>query len=258
MKIVVVGGTGRIGSKLVRRLKEHGHEAVPASPSTGVDTLSKEGLADVLVNAAVVIDASNSRNFDEKTAMDFFTKSTSNLLSFEEAAGVTHHVAISVVGTDRPSEVGYFHAKAAQEKLIKDSSMPHSIVHATQFFEFVRTIADSPIQDDTIHLPPVLIQPVAADDVASVVAGVAVGMPLKSFVEMAGPETFRLDELAGLALSARGDLRAVIADPKEPYFGGLLSERTLLPGGHAQLGEVRFEDWLYERATGTAAAGAGA
>ena len=214
MKIVVIGGTGLIGSKVVVKLTDQGHEAVAASLDTGVNTLTGEGLAEVLKDAAVVVDVSNSRAFDEKAATDFFTKSTSNLLAHETAAGVKHHVALSVVGTDRPTEIGYFHAKAAQEKLIRESSIPYSIVHATQFFEFVKSIADDATQGQEVHIPSVLIQPMAADDVANGVARVAAGAPLNAIVEIAGPEQFRFDELVRLGLAAANDPRKVVADPK--------------------------------------------
>jgi uncharacterized protein YbjT (DUF2867 family) len=244
MKIVVIGGTGLIGSKVVVKLTNQGHEAVAASLDSGVNTLTGEGLAEVLKDATVSVDVSNSRDFDEKVATDFFTKSTSNLLAHEGAAGVKHHVALSVVGTDRPSEIGYFHAKAAQEKLIKESSIAYSIVHATQFFEFAKSIADSSTQGQEVHIPSVLIQPMAADEVASAVARVAVGAPLNAIVEVAGPETFGFDEFVRLGLAAAGDPREVVADPKAPYFGALVSKRTLLPGDDAQLSDVHLADWL--------------
>ena len=221
-----------------------GHEAVAASPNSGVNTLTGEGLAEVLEGASVVVDVSNSPSFEDAAVMEFFETSTRNLLTYEAAAGVGHHVALSVVGTERLSESGYFRAKIAQEKLIKESSIPYSIVRATQFFEFVKSIADAATDGNTVRLPPVLIQPMAADDVASAVARVAVGSPVNGTVEVAGPEQFRLDELIRRGLSARNDPREVIADPHARYFGAELSERTLVPGDDAQLGETRFEDWL--------------
>ena len=244
MKVVVIGGSGLIGSKVVSRLREHGHEAVAASPATGVNTITGEGLAKALEGAAVVIDVSNSPSFEEAAALNFFETSTRNLLAAEAAAGVGHHVALSVVGTDRLSASGYFRAKAAQEKLITTSSIPYSIVHATQFFEFVESIAQDAISEDTVRVAPVLIQPMAADDVASAVGRVSVGAPLNGIVEIAGPQQFRFDELIRKALAARNDPRHVIADPHAPYFGYELGERTLVPDDTAQLGVTRFEDWL--------------
>jgi uncharacterized protein YbjT (DUF2867 family) len=247
MKIVVIGvigGSGLIGSKLVKKLREHGHEAVAASPHSGVNTLTGEGLAEALRGASVVVDVSNSPSFEEAAVMEFFKTSTRNLLSYEAAAGVGHHVALSVVGTERLSESGYFRAKIAQERLIKESSIPYSIVQATQFFEFVKSIADFATDGNTVRLAPVLIQPMAADDVASAVGRVATGSPLNGTVEVAGPEQFRLDELIQRGLSARNDAREVIADQHARYSGAKLNERTLVPGDDARLGETRFEDWL--------------
>jgi uncharacterized protein YbjT (DUF2867 family) len=244
MKIVIIGGTGLIGSKLVRKLREQGHQAVPASPDTGVNTLTGAGLADVLAGAQVVVDVSNSPSFEDAAVLTFFETSTRNLLDAEAAAGVRHHVALSVVGTERLSESGYFRAKIAQEKLIRGSSIPYSIVHATQFFEFVKAIADAATDGNTVRLAPVLIQPMAADDVASAVARIAVGSPVNGIVEVAGPEQFRLDELIRRGLTARNDPRQVVADPQARYFGAVLGERTLLPGDDARLGETPFADWL--------------
>ena len=244
MKIVVIGGTGLIGSKLVKKLSALGHEAVAASPNSGVNTLTGEGLAEVLVGASVVVDVSNSPSFEDAAVLKFFETSTRNLLTYEAAAGVGHHVALSIVGTDCLPDSGYMRAKVAQEKLIKESSMPYSIVRATQFFEFVNRIADSAAEGNTVRLPPVRFQPMAADDVASAVCKVAIGSPLNGIVEIAGPEQFRFDELIRLGLSASKDPREVIADPYARYFGTELSERSLVPGDDAQLGEIRFEDWL--------------
>ena len=244
MKIVVIGGSGRIGSKLVGKLRENGHQVVPASPDTGVNTLTGEGLAEAIANAAVVVDVSNSPSFEEAVALRFFKTSTGNLLDAEAVAGVGHHVALSVVGTDRLSESGYFRAKIAQEKLIRESSIPYSIVHATQFFEFIEGIAGDATDGNTVRLAPVLIQPMAAEDVAGAVARVAVGPPVNGIVEVAGPQQFRLDELIQRFLSERGDPREVITDPKARYFGVKLGERTLVPGDDASLAETRFEDWL--------------
>ena len=254
MKIVVIGGTGLIGSKLVNKLREHGHEAVPASPNTGVNTITGEGLAEVLKDTSVVVDVSNSPSFDEDVAMNFFTTATDNLLKYEKAAGVQHHVALSVVGTDliarnRPSDAektirGYFRAKLAQEKLIAGSSIPFSIVHATQFFEFVKGIADASTNGTTVRVASVLIQPMAADDVAAAVGRVAVGAPVNGIVEVAGPQQFRLDEFVQQGLNAHNDPRAVVADPRAGYFGVEVDERTLVPGKDARLGETRFDTWL--------------
>jgi len=244
MKIVVVGGTGLIGSKLVTTLREHGHEAIAASPNSGVNTLTGEGLAEVLKGASVVVDVSNSPSWEDAAVLKFFETSTRNLLTYEAAAGVGHHVALSVVGTDRLSESGYFRAKIAQEKLIKESSIPYSIVHATQFFEFVKGLADISFDGDKVHLPPVLFQPMAADDVASGVGRIAVGPPVNGIVEIVGPEQFRLDELVRRRLATLKDPREVIADPRARYSGAEVGERTLVPGKDARLGETRFETWL--------------
>ena len=244
MKIVVIGGSGLIGSKLVRKLREHGHQVVAASPDTGVNTLTGEGLAEAIAGAAVVVDVSNSPSFEGAAVLKFFETSTGNLLKAEAAAGVGHHVALSVVGTDRLSESGYFRAKIAQEKLIRSSSIPYSIVHATQFFEFLKRIADDATDGDTIRLAPVLIQPMAAEDVASAVARVSVGSPVNGIVEVAGPQQLRLDELIRRFLSERDDPREVITDPHARYAGAELGERTLVPGDDARLAEIRFDDWL--------------
>jgi len=244
MKIVIIGGTGLIGSKMVAILKEHGHQAVPAAPNTGVNTITGEGLAEVLEGASVVVDVSNSPDFSDGPVMEFFTTSTRNLLTQEAAAGVGHHVALSIVGCDTLPDSGYMRAKVAQEKLIKETSLPHSIVRATQFFEFVKAIADSATEGNTVRLPPVRFQPLAADDVAKAVCNVAMGAPLNGIVEIAGPESFRFDELIRLGLAARNDPREVVADPHARYFGTELSERSLVPQGEAQLGAIRYEDWL--------------
>jgi uncharacterized protein YbjT (DUF2867 family) len=244
MKIVVIGGSGLIGSKLVNKLREHGHEAVAASPNSGVNTLTGEGLVEVLKGASVVVDVSNSPSFEEAAVLKFFETSTRNLLAYEAAAGVGHHVALSVVGTDRLSESGYFRAKIAQEKLIKGSPIPYSIVHATQFFEFLKAIADIASDGDKVRLPPVLFQPMAADDVASAVGRVAVGPPVNGIVEIGGPEQFRLDELVRRRLAVLNDPREVIADSTAVYSGAKISERTLVPDNNARLGQTRFETWL--------------
>jgi uncharacterized protein YbjT (DUF2867 family) len=244
MKIVVIGGSGLIGSKVVTKLREHGHEAVAASPDSGVNTLTGEGLADVLDGASTVIDVSNSPSFEDAAVMAFFETSTRNLLAAEAAAGIGHHVALSVVGTDRLPQSGYFRAKVAQEQLIEASSIPYSLVHATQFFEFIRSIAESATEGDTVRLAPVLFQPMAADDVASAVTNHAIGAPLDGTVELGGPEKFRFDELVQRALRAWNDPRQVVADPHAPYFGAELGERTLVPDDAAVLGTTHFEDWL--------------
>ena len=244
MKIVVIGGSGLIGSKLVTKFREHGHDPVAASPNSGVNTLTGEGLAEVLKGASVVVDVSNSPSFEDAAVLEFFRTSTGNLLADEAAAGVGHHVALSIVGNDRLPDSGYMRAKVAQEKLIRESSIPYSIVRATQFFEFVNRIADEATDGNTVRLPPVRFQPMAADDVASAVGRVAMGPPLNGIVEIAGPEQFRFDELIRQGLSARKDPREVIADPHARYFGTELSERSLVPGANALLGETRFEDWL--------------
>jgi uncharacterized protein YbjT (DUF2867 family) len=245
-KIVVIGGTGLIGSKVVAGLNGQGYEAVAAAPNTGVNTLTGEGLAEVLEGVSVVVDVSNSPSFADDAVMDFFTRSTGNILKYEEAAGVKHHIALSVVGTDRLAEngSGYMRAKIAQEKLIKESPIPYTIVHATQFFEFSKAIADAGTTEDTVHLAPVPYQPIAADDVAKAVEGVAAGPPLNTTIEIAGPEVFRFDELIKKALDARGDPRTVVPDPEAKYFGALLSEMSLVPGKGARLGATRFDDWL--------------
>jgi uncharacterized protein YbjT (DUF2867 family) len=249
MKIVVIGGTGLIGSKLVAKLDEQGHDAVPASPNSGVNTLTGEGLPEVLEGAEVVVDVSNAPVWEDDAVMHFFETSSRNLLGAEKAAGVGHHVALSVVGTDRLTESGYFRAKLAQEKLIEGSSIPYSIVHATQFFEFVKGIADEATEGNTVQLPPALFQPMAADDVASEVARVAVGPPLNGIVEVGGPEQFRLDELIRGRLKATNDPREVITDPHAQYFGITPGERTLLPAAEARIAETRFEDWLGQPTT---------
>jgi uncharacterized protein YbjT (DUF2867 family) len=248
MKIVVIGGTGLIGSKLVNRLREQGHEAVAAAPNTGVNTITGEGLAEALKGASVVVDVSNSSSWDDAEVLKFFETSTRNLLTNEAAAGVRHYVALSVVGTERLSESGYFRAKIAQEKLIRASSIPYSIVHATQFFEFLKGLADISMVGDKVHLPYALFQPMSADDVASGVARVAVGPPVNGIVEIAGPEQFRVDELVRRRLASLNDPREVIADPNARYGGAKVSEKTLLPGNNARLGETRFETWLTQSA----------
>jgi uncharacterized protein YbjT (DUF2867 family) len=258
MKIVVIGGSGLIGSRVVQELGADGHQAVAASPDSGVNSVTGEGLAEVLKGASVVVDVSNSPSWEDAAVLKFFETSTRNLLTYEATAGVGHHVALSVVGTDRLSESGYFRAKIAQEKLIKESSIPYSIVHATQFFEFLKGLADISMEGNKVHLPPVLFQPMAADDVASGVARIAVGPPINGIVEIAGPEQFRVDELVRRRLATLKDPREVIADPHARYDGAKVSERTLLPGKDARLGETRFDTWLNQSAAvATAAKAAG-
>jgi uncharacterized protein YbjT (DUF2867 family) len=244
MRLVVIGGTGLIGSKLVTQLRDQGHEAVPASLDTGVNTLTGEGLAEALEGAEVVIDVSNSPSFEDAAVLEFFETSTRNLLAADAAAGVGHHVALSVVGTDRLPDSGYMRAKLAQENLIRGSSIPYSIVHATQFFEFMRRIADEATDGDVVRVPGVLIQPMAAEDVATAVCRVAVGRPLNGIAEVAGPEPLRFDEFIRRGLTARHDPRQVIADPNARYFNAVLDERSLLPDDGARLGETRLDDWL--------------
>jgi uncharacterized protein YbjT (DUF2867 family) len=270
IKIVVIGGTGRIGSKVVEKLRAHGHpgrglvdasderdlrfwpagvcsdwiDAVAAAPDTGVNTLTGEGLAEALKGANVVVDVSDSPSWEDNAVMNFFETSSRNLLAYEAPAGVGHHVALSVVGSERLLESGYFRAKQAQEKLIQSSSIPYSIVRATQFFEFIRGIADFSTDGNTVRIPPALIQPMAAEDVASAVCRVALGSPLNGPVEIAGPAQFRLDELVRRDLAARKDPREVISDPLGRYYGIAVSERTLVPNDDARLGQTRFEDWL--------------
>jgi uncharacterized protein YbjT (DUF2867 family) len=247
-KIVVIGGTGLIGSKVVAWLAEHGHEAIAASPNSGVNTLTGEGVAEVLAGAQVVVDVSNSPSLEGTAVREFFTTSTGNLLAAEQPAGVGHHVALSVVGTERLQESDYFQGKLAQEQLITASPIPWSIVHATQFFEFVTSIADAATSGTTVRLSPALIQPIAAEAVAGAVARTAVGKPINGTVEIAGPEQFGLDELIRTGLRFRGDPREVVADPEARYFGARLGERTLLPGADARILDPRFEDWLVQTA----------
>jgi len=245
MKIVVIGGTGLIGSKLVSRLREQGHEAVAASPGTGVDTVTGQGLAEALAGAQVVVDVSNAPDWGDAAVMDFFQTSTRNILAAETAAGVGHHVALSVVGTERLQGSGYFRAKLAQEEAIKAAAIPSTILRATQFFEFIGRIADSSTHDGTVSLPPLFFQPVAADDVAAALADIAQGAPVNGTVELAGPERFRLDEFVRRYLSATSDLRQVVTDARAPYYGLQVSdEHALVPGDDPRIGATRFADWL--------------
>jgi uncharacterized protein YbjT (DUF2867 family) len=243
MKLVIIGGTGLIGSKLVANLKTQGHEAVAASPDTGVNTITGEGLAQALQGASVVVDVSNAPSFEEAAVMKFFTTSTRSVIAAAKDAGVKHYIALSVVGTDRIPDSPYLRAKNAQETLIKGAGLPYSIVHATQFFEFIKRIADEATDGTTVRLPSVLFQPMAADDVAKAVGDVAVGAPVNGTVEVAGLQQFRFDELIRQDLRARNDSRTVVADPHARYFGAELGERSLVPVGTARLGKIRFEEW---------------
>jgi uncharacterized protein YbjT (DUF2867 family) len=253
MKIVVIGGSGLIGSKLVIKLREQGHEAIAASPNSGVNSITGEGLAEALKGASVVVDVTNSPSWEDAAVMTFFETSTRNLLAHGAAAGVKHHVALSVVGTERLLASGFFRAKMAQENLIKGSSIPYTIIRATQFFEFVKGIADFSTEGNKVRLPSALIQPMAADDVASAVGRIATGPPVNGTVEVGGPEKFHLDELARQGLAANKDPREVVTDPKARYYGIDIGERTLLPDDGAQLGETRFETWLTQSAAKAAA-----
>ena len=248
MKLVIIGGTGLIGSKLVANLRAQGHEAVPASLDTGVNTLTGIGLGEALQGASVVVDVSNSPSFEETAVMDFFTTSTRNILKYAAAAGVQHYVALSVVGTERIPDSPYLRAKNAQEMLIKGGGIAFTIVQATQFFEFVKRIADEATVGTTVRLPPVLIQPMAADDVAKAVGRIAVSGPVNGTVEVAGPEQFRFDDLIRQGLGARNDPREIVVDPHARYFGAELGERDLIPDGNARLGGIHFQEWLNQPA----------
>jgi uncharacterized protein YbjT (DUF2867 family) len=248
MKVVVIGGTGLIGSKVVAKLTEHGHQAIAASPASGVNTLTGEGLDEVLTGAQVVVDVANSPSFEDGPAWDFFTTATGNLLAAAESAGVAHHVALSVVGTDRLLASGYFRAKDVQEKLIKEAAIPFSIVRATQFYEFVERIADSATDGDTVRISSALIQPMAADDVATALARTAVGRPVGGILEVAGPDRYPLDDLVRARLRAGNDSRHVVTDPQARYFGVLLDDHTLVPARSATVFPTRFADWLIDNA----------
>ena len=255
MKIVVIGGTGLIGSKLVQQLRAQKQEVVAASPSSGVNSVTGEGLAEALKGASVVVDVTNSPNWEDAAVLQFFETSTRNLLDYEGRAGVQHHIALSVVGTERMLESGFFRAKMAQEKLIEGGSIPYTIVRATQFFEFVKSIADFATQNNQVHLPSVLFQPIAGDDVARALASIAMASPVNGMVEIAGPDQGRLDEMARRDLAARKDPREVITDSNARYVGIAVRERTLVPDKGAQLGETHFEDWLRESAKPAATKG---
>jgi uncharacterized protein YbjT (DUF2867 family) len=250
MKIVVIGGTGLIGSKLVAKLREDGHEPLAASPDTGVNTLTGEGLAEALEGAQVLVDVANAPLWDDAEVLDFFKTSSRNMLAAEVAAGVEHHVALSVVGADRLPQSGYLRAKIAQEELVKAASVPYSILRATQFFEFIGRIADSGADGDTIRLAPVYVQPESADDVAAALAELAEGEPVNGIVELGGPEQFRLDELARRVLSANNDPRPVMPDVHARYFGAELDDHSLTPGSNARIAPTRFEDWLSQSVPG--------
>jgi uncharacterized protein YbjT (DUF2867 family) len=254
MKVVVIGGTGLIGKKVVARLRAQGHEALAASPSTGVNTLTGAGLAEALAGAQVVVDVANSPSFEDKVAMDFFQASGRNLLAAEAATGVRHHVALSVVGTERLLAMGYFRAKLAQEELIKASAIPWTIVRATQFFEFVGGIAQSATDGQTVRLPPAMMQPIVSDDIAAALVTIALEPPLNRMVELAGPDRIRMDELVRRFLSATGDPRKVVTDPQAAYFGIPVNDQSLTPGNHPRIGPTRFDDWLSSQAPPSALA----
>jgi uncharacterized protein YbjT (DUF2867 family) len=244
IKIVVIGGSGLIGTKVVSRLRQKGHEVIAASPDSGVNTVTGEGLAGALAGAQVVVDLANSPSFEDKAAMDFFRASGRNLLAAGAAAGVTHHVALSVVGTERLLKMGYFGAKLAQEDLIKASGIPYTIVRSTQFFEFLGAIAQAGTVGQIARLSPAMFQPIASDDVADAVADVALGAPVNGTVEIAGPERAPIDELVGRFLRATHDPRAVVADADAGYFGIAVNDRSLTPGDNPRIGRTRLDDWL--------------
>jgi uncharacterized protein YbjT (DUF2867 family) len=248
MKVIVIGGTGLIGTKVVKNLRDKGHEVVAASPSKGINSVTGEGLAAALVGAQVVVDVANAPSWEDNAVLAFFETSGRNLLAAEAAAGVGHHVALSVVGTDHLLASGYFRAKLAQEKLIKASPIPYTIVRATQFFEFVGGIAQLATEGQTVRLPPVLMQPVAADDVAAVMADVALAKPLNGMFDLAGPEPIRQDDLVRQFLNATGDARTVVTDPKVLYYSIAVNDQSLTPGDNPRLGPTRFADWLRRNA----------
>jgi uncharacterized protein YbjT (DUF2867 family) len=252
MRIVVIGGTGRIGKKVVTNLRQHGHEVMAASPSSGVNSITGEGLAQAVAGAQVIVDVADAPSWEDNAVLAFFETSGRNLLLAEAVAGVGHHVALSVVGTHRLLASGYFRAKMAQERLIKASSVPYTIVRATQFFEFVGGIAQSATEGQTVRVPPVLMQPIASDDVAAAVADTALAEPLNGTFDLAGPEPIRQDDLVRQFLNATGDARTVITDPKALYFGIRVNDQSLTPGDHPRLGPTRFEDWLSSRSMAVA------
>jgi uncharacterized protein YbjT (DUF2867 family) len=244
MKIIVIGGTGLIGSKTVAILRQGGHEVVAASPKSGINSITGEGLKEAMAGATVVIDLANSPSFEDKAVLEFFETSGRNLLAAEAAAGVRHHVALSIVGTDRTPDNGYFRAKVAQEKLIEASGIPYTIIRATQFLEFLGTIAATSADGNMIRLSPGLFQPIAADDVAAIVADVALAAPRSGIVEIAGPERAPFNEIIARYLKAVGDPREVVSDPEARYWGGRVEERSLVPLGEARLGRIGFDEWL--------------
>jgi len=252
MKIVVIGGSGLIGKKLVNNLRQQGHQVVAASPSSGVNTLTGEGLAEALTGAEVVVDVANAPSWEDKAVMEFFETTGRNLLAAEAAAKVRHHVALSVVGAERLLASGYFRAKMAQENLIKASRIPYTIVRATQFFEFVGGIAESASDGHTLRLPPAMMQPIAADDVAAALADIAVEEPLNGTIELAGPEPIRMDELVLRFLSANHDTRQVTTDVQALYYGIKVNDQSLTPGDHPRIGPTRFGDWLDRSASASA------
>ncbi len=244
LKIVVIGGTGLIGTKVVSNLRQRDHEVVAAAPSSGVNTITGEGLADALAGAQVIVDVANAPSWEDKAVLEFFEKSGRNLLAAETAAGVGHHVALSVVGTERLLASGYFRAKLAQENLIKTSSIPYTIVRATQFFEFVSGIAQAATEGQTVRVPAAMMQPIVSEDVAAVMADTALAEPLNGMIEVAGPDPIRQDELVRQFLSATGDPRTVVTDESALYFGIALNDQSLTPGDNPILGPTRFADWL--------------
>jgi uncharacterized protein YbjT (DUF2867 family) len=247
MKIVVIGGTGLIGRRVVELLSERGHDAVAASPSTGVDTLTGEGLAAALEGADAVVDTANAPSFEDGPVLEFFQRSTGNVVAAEKDAGVRHHVALSIVGADRMPDIGYMRAKVAQERIVRESGVPFTIVRATQFFEFIGALADGATQGDTTVLSDVLMQPIAAADVSAALAEVAVSDPANGVIELAGPEPLRLDELARRLLAARGDARTVVTDPHAGYYGGTVDDRSLTPGNDPAISDHRFGTTEYSR-----------
>jgi uncharacterized protein YbjT (DUF2867 family) len=249
MKIIVIGGSGFIGSKLVDMLRKQGHDVISASPSSGINTITDEGLREAMKDAEVVVDVSNSPSLEDAAALKFFETSTRNILQAAQAVGVQHHVALSIVGADRIPELGYYRAKVVQEKLIKSAAVPYTIIRATQFFEFVAKLIEDNIQRDTVRVSSILMQPVAADDVVSALARAAVGNPINGTIEVAGPQRLRLDEFARQILQAKHDERKVVADTHKTYFGAEINDESLTAGDNSQIGSTRFEDWLLSSAS---------
>ncbi|OEC94245.1 MULTISPECIES: SDR family oxidoreductase [unclassified Rhizobium] len=244
MKIVIIGGTGLIGSKTSDRLRKQGHEVIAAAPNTGVNTITGEGLAEALAGASVVMDLANSPSFEDKAVLEFFQTSGRNLTAAEKAAGVKHHIALSIIGVDRLHESGYMRAKAAQEKIIRDSGIPYTIVHSTQFMEFIGGIAQSATSGNTVRLPVGYVQPIASDDVADAMAAVATAAPINGIVEISGPERIRMNELVARYLKAMGDARQVEGDPEARYFGTKLEDGSLVSDKNPRLGRITFEQWF--------------